>query len=159
MCLSGNPANFVFLFVCLFKCCCYVENKLSLDLLSHEQIITYLQLVHTILTNNRGVCQSICPSVTRLKSAAACAVYAVCHVCGVIWCSLCQITWTTRYCYVQICLSRQALHKPVDWSPVSTFCPPKVPFPVPMCTCVCLSAPTPPRLRPPYISRDWKGLT
>jgi len=47
----------------------------------------------TIVTDARVVCQSVCLSVMRLKSAAAeCAVYAVCRVCGVIWFSLCLIT-------------------------------------------------------------------
>jgi len=49
----------------------------------------------TILTDVRGVCQPVSLSVTRLKSAAARAVYAPCRVRGVIRCSLCQITLTS----------------------------------------------------------------
>jgi len=49
----------------------------------------------TVLTDVRGVCLSVRLSVTRLKSAAARAVYAACRVRGVIRCSLCQITSAT----------------------------------------------------------------
>jgi len=38
----------------------------------------------TIVADVRGVCLSVCLSVTRLKSAAARAVYAACRVHGVI---------------------------------------------------------------------------
>jgi len=36
----------------------------------------------TIVTDVAGVCQSVHLSVTRLKSATVCALYAVCRVCG-----------------------------------------------------------------------------
>jgi len=42
----------------------------------------------TILTVVRGVCLSVCLSVTQLKSTAACAVYAAFRVRGVIQCNL-----------------------------------------------------------------------
>jgi len=44
-----------------------------------------------ILTDVRGVCLSVCLSVTRLKSAAVRAVYAICRMRGVIRYSLCQM--------------------------------------------------------------------
>jgi len=45
----------------------------------------------TIVTHVRGVCLSVCLSVTRLKSAAVRAVHAACRVRGVIWYSLRQM--------------------------------------------------------------------
>jgi len=59
--------------------------------------------MQTILTDVRSVSLSVSPSVrpsvrlsvTWLKSAAARALYTTCSVCGVIWCSLCQIILTT----------------------------------------------------------------
>jgi len=47
--------------------------------------------MQTILTDVRGVCLS----VTRLKLAAARAMYATCRARGVFRCSLCQSTFTT----------------------------------------------------------------
>jgi len=60
--------------------------------------------VQSIVTDDRGVCPSVCqsvslsvsPSVTRLNSAA-------CNVCRVIRCSLCQIT-------LAFCLSNLQVH-------------------------------------------------
>jgi len=59
----------------------------------------------TILTDVRGVCLSVCLSVTNalsdpgsaslcgwLKSAAARAVYAACRLHGVIQCTFCQMS-------------------------------------------------------------------
>jgi len=51
----------------------------------------------TILTDVRGVCQSVCLSVTWLKSAAARAVYATYRVRGFIRCSLRQIPLASCY--------------------------------------------------------------
>jgi len=45
----------------------------------------------SILTDVRGVCLSVSLSVTRLKSAAARAVYAACRVRGVIRCSFVKL--------------------------------------------------------------------
>jgi len=53
--------------------------------------------MQTIVNDVRGVCLS----VTRLKSAAARAEYAVCRVRWVIQCSLCQITLTTCALYAR----------------------------------------------------------
>jgi len=64
--------------------------------LSLHLVIFRLHRMHetqTILSDVRGVCQSVRLSVTRLKSAAARAVYAACS--GVIRCGLRQITLTT----------------------------------------------------------------
>jgi len=47
--------------------------------------------MQTIVNDVHDVCRSVCLSVMRLKSAAACEVYAACRVCRVIWCSLCQM--------------------------------------------------------------------
>jgi len=51
----------------------------------------------TILTDVRGVCLSVCLSVTRFESAAARAVYASCRVLGVIRCSLRQMPLASCY--------------------------------------------------------------
>jgi len=51
--------------------------------------------MQTILTDAVSVSLSVRPSVTWLKSVASHAVFAACRVCGVVWCSLCQITLTT----------------------------------------------------------------
>jgi len=53
--------------------------------------------MQTIVTDVRGVCQFVSLSVTRLKSAAARAVYAACRVRGVIRCSLRQMP--LAFCY------------------------------------------------------------
>jgi len=58
--------------------------------------------MQTVLTDVRGVCLSVCPSVMWLESAVARAVYTACHVYGVIRCSLCQITLTT--CLHLVCI-------------------------------------------------------
>jgi len=60
-----------------------------------------LGLKPTILTDVRSVCLSVCLCITQHKLTAARAVYAVCHVHGVIWCCLCQITLATRHCYYE----------------------------------------------------------
>jgi len=52
--------------------------------------------MHEMLTVHTDVC-GVCLSVTWLKLAVVRAVYAMCHVYGVNWCSLCQITLTTCY--------------------------------------------------------------
>jgi len=54
----------------------------------------------TIVTDARGVCLSVCLSVTRLKSAAARAVYAAaCRVRGVIPCSLRQMPLASCFAF------------------------------------------------------------
>jgi len=64
--------------------------------------------MHEMLTIVHDVC-SVYLSVMQLKSAAAHAVYTMCHMSRVIQCSLCQITLTTcSFCnncnYYYICL-------------------------------------------------------
>jgi len=67
-----------------------------------------------IVIDVRGVCQSVCPpvsqsvclSVTRLKSAAR-AVYA-----GVIRCSLCQITWAACFIARRYAITRSTSYLP-----------------------------------------------
>jgi len=51
--------------------------------------------MHEMLTvaDVRGVCQSVCLSVTRLKSAAASAVYATCRVRGSFVAAFTKCLW------------------------------------------------------------------
>jgi len=63
-------------------------------------ILTPVCALVTILTDVHDVCLPVRLSVTRLKSAAARAVYAVCRVCGVIRYSLCQMPLASCYFYL-----------------------------------------------------------
>jgi len=56
----------------------------------------------TILTDVRGVCLSVCLSVTRLKLVTARAVYIACRVRGVILCSLRQMPLASCYMYPHV---------------------------------------------------------
>jgi len=64
---------------------------------------------------------SVHPSVVWLKSGAVFAVYAACHVHGVIWCSLCRSTLTT--CSIFTCtLMWQAISRVISQHSVLNYC-------------------------------------
>jgi len=63
----------------------------------------------TVVTNVRGVCLSVSLSVTRLKSAMAHAVYAVCT--GSFSAAFTKCLWPLAECGVSLKISNVAVFK------------------------------------------------